>query len=351
VLIVDDDRDICSEIEEYLTDKGYKCRTAHDAAAAQEILLASPDVNLVITDIRMPGQDGLDLLSRIKTGIDRNIGVIVMTGHGEKRHAIQALRSGACDFIEKPIDIAHLHNVVREAKEDLHRAKTERRRHDELNEEVVAKALKISSLESRLNTAYEEAVACLVTAADTRDPETGNHIRRIGAFARLVAEKLGWPEDRLKTLELAAPLHDVGKIGTPDSILLKPGKLTADEFEIMKTHAEIGYRVLSRSSDPVMKCAAVIARGHHEHWDGSGYPSGLKAGEIPLEARIVAIADVYDALRSERPYKPPFPHEKAVSIMLKGDGRVMPGHFDPALLEIFRQSEQEFASIYSRLAD
>ncbi|MFT5394030.1 MAG: putative two-component system response regulator, partial [Gammaproteobacteria bacterium] len=174
---------------------------------------------------------------------------------------------------------------------------------------------------------------------------------RIGEFSQSIAKELGWSKERQKVMLLAAPLHDVGKIGTPDSVLLKPGKLDPNELTIMKQHAQNGYDILFRSKHPVMHAAADIARSHHERWDGSGYPRGLKGTQIPIEARITALVDVYDALRSKRPYKPEFDQEKTLSIMLDGDGRTDPSHFDPELINVFRKLADKFNKIYSQLAD
>jgi putative two-component system response regulator len=166
-----------------------------------------------------------------------------------------------------------------------------------------------------------------------------------------MAQQLGWSEERQHMMLLAAPLHDIGKIGTPEIVLLKPGKLDADEVAIMKEHSQNGYIILSHAEHSVMKMAATIARNHHERWNGGGYPRGLKGTEIPIEARIVAVVDVYDALRSKRPYKTEFDQEKTLSIMLDGDGRTDPSHFDPQMLEIFRNDSEQFDAIYKGLPD
>jgi putative two-component system response regulator len=220
-----------------------------------------------------------------------------------------------------------------------------------LEADVKAKTLEIRKLLGSLENAYVEALECLAVAAEYKDPETGNHIRRIGEYAQLVAKELGWSEARQKLMLLAAPLHDVGKVGTPESILLKPGKLDVDEVAIMKQHTRNGYDILSHSKHPVMQAAASIARNHHERWDGGGYPRGLKGTAIPIEARITALVDVYDALRSKRSYKPAFDQEKTLSIMLDGDGRTDPSHFDPELINILRKMGDKFDEIYLKLAD
>lgn len=351
LLVVDDEDASREEMVEYLSENGYDCVEASGSSAALEIIRQDRGVAIVVSDLKMPGQDGLELLSAAKAEADRDLEVILVTGYGGTKEAIDALRLGAQDYLEKPVDLRRLFHVIQRTDELLNLRRSQRLSQESLEAEVEAKTARVRLLTMNLEDAYTEALACLAIAAEFKDPETGNHIKRIGAYARLIAAELGWPEQRQWQIQLAAPLHDVGKIGTPDNILLKRGKLTPEEVVVMKQHAEIGHRVLSGSHDAVMKCAANIAYGHHERWDGNGYPRGLRGTEIPIEARITTLGDIYDALRSERPYKPAFDHEKAASIILHGDGRTMPEHFDPELLEIFRRNPDKFADIFDSLSD
>ncbi len=351
VLIVDDEEPIRRELVEHLTRKGYDCEEASGVGPALAALHRNADPTIVLTDIKMPGRDGLELLTTAKAEVEQDIEFVIMTGHGGVDEAIGALRLGAQDFLQKPIDLKHLLHVVERADRMLYLRRSERLFQESLKAEVAAKTAEVRSLLEDLESAYRESLDLLALAAEYKDPETGSHIRRIGAYSRFMASELGWPAKRQEFIELAAPLHDVGKIGTADAVLLKTGKLSPGEVVVMKEHAEIGHRILSRSQHPVLRMAANIAWCHHERWDGSGYPRGLEGEEIPIEARIVAVADIYDALRSERPYKPAFEHQKARAIMLDGDGRTRPEHFDPGLLEIFRAKSEEFARLFDRLAD
>ncbi len=204
---------------------------------------------------------------------------------------------------------------------------------------------------AEVEAAYVEALNCLTVAAEYKDEETANHIKRIGDYARLLARQLGWPEQQIEHMYRAAPMHDVGKIGVPDAILLKQGPLTAEEWQIMKSHPHIGEKILAGPPSPLLKMAAEIAANHHERWDGSGYPKGLKGEEIPVSGRIVMLCDIYDALRSQRPYKPAFDHTTACAIILRGDDRTKPAHFDPTLLASFEHTKDAFAGTFERLSD
>jgi putative two-component system response regulator len=353
VLVVDDEKFIRDEIVERLNDEGFECVMAADGSEGLDLLIRDEEITVVLSDLLMPEQTGLEMINSAKSELssDREIEFIVLTGHGGTKEAIAALKLGVTDFLEKPIDLDHLTRVVQRAHELVLLRRANRHYELGLELEVEKKTLEIRMLLSNLEDAYGEALECLAVAAEYKDPETGNHLRRIGEYAQLVAKELGWSKARQRLMLLAAPLHDVGKIGTPESVLLKPGKLDTDEIAIMKQHAQNGYDILSHSKHPTMVAAANIAKSHHERWDGSGYPQGIRGTQIPVEARITSLVDVYDALRSKRPYKPEFDQKKTLSIMLDGDGRTDPSHFDPELIAILIRVADKFDAIYCPLAD
>ena len=353
ILIADDESKIRDELVECLTDEGFDCVVASNGEEGLNLLCQDLDITIVLSDIIMPRKSGLEMILDAQSVIDKNrdLEFIILTGHGGSKEAIEALKLGAIDFLEKPIDLDHLVHVVHRAEELVGLKRASRQYEASLEADVQAKTLEIQKLLDNLKSAYSESLECLAAAAEYKDPETGNHIRRIGEYSQVIAKELGWSKERQDLMLLAAPLHDVGKIGTPDNILLKPGKLDSDEVVIMKQHAQNGYDILSHSNHPVMQVAANIAKNHHERWDGSGYPQGIKGAEIPIEARITALVDVYDALRSKRPYKPEFDQQKTLSIILDGDGRTEPSHFDPELINILLKVSAQLDKIYMKLAD
>ncbi len=204
---------------------------------------------------------------------------------------------------------------------------------------------------SELEQSYTDTMLRLARASRYKDEETGAHIERLSHYSKTVALHIGWNASRAEGLFAIAPMHDVGKIGVPDAVLGKQGPLTEEEWEAMKQHPLLGASLLSGSASPLLEMAKDVALTHHERWDGSGYPRGLQGKQIPITGRIVMLCDLYDALRSRRPYKPAFPHAKATDIMLNGDERTKPTHFDPSLLEVFREMHHEFDEIYSTVQE
>jgi putative two-component system response regulator len=213
--------------------------------------------------------------------------------------------------------------------------------------ELRATVAKLERSEADLRQLTEDAIAALTQAIERRDIETGDHIERVSRYATMLAGAAGVPEDRCQMIRAASPMHDVGKIGIPDRILLKPGRVTAAEFSVIKRHVEVGHAILSRSTQPLLRLAAEIARTHHERWDGQGYQIGLRGEEIPLEGRITAIADTFDALISRRVYKAPIPLERAFSVIRENRGT----QFDPDLADVFLGCREEAAAIFSELRD
>jgi len=307
-------------------------------AGLARALAAEPD--LLIVDFMMPGLDGLELISRFRAVHAEDVPVLMVTAAHEKEIRYQALESGATDFLSKPIDKHEFIPRVRNMLALRRHAVILGNRAQELSEAVRLATADIHERE-------RETVIKLARAAEFRDPETGAHIQRMAQFSCLIARRLGLDPEYQEHLLDAAPMHDVGKLGTPDAILLKPGRLTPDEFEVMKQHAAIGHEILKDSSSPVLRLAAEIALSHHEHFDGSGYPRALAGEDIPLSGRIVAIADVFDALTSERPYKRAWSVEDARAHLELGRGR----HFDPTCLDAFLGAWDEVLQIRTRFAD
>jgi two-component system response regulator RpfG len=308
-------------------------------SALEWIQWNQPD--LILVDYRMKEMTGLDVIKKIRqiSGFE-SVPIIVITAHDELNVRYSALEAGATDFLAKPIDPYECRVRCRNLLALRQHEKTILE-HSQLLEHAIHKATQ------QIREREQETLYCLAKAGEFRDAETGNHVLRMARYSKLIAEGLGLPEDRCTLIEMAAPMHDIGKIGIPDHILLKPGRLTPDEFSIMKTHAAIGYKILKESPSHILSQGANIALGHHEKYDGSGYPNALKGKEIPLEARIVAVADVFDALTSTRPYKKPWTNDDALKYLDSNRGR----HFDPSCVDSFINQLGKITLVQQQLQD
>jgi putative two-component system response regulator len=322
VLVVDDEPAVRGLVARWLSAEGYACAQAAEADAALEHLRTS-DVHLVTSAITMPGRSGIELLREIRqTYADTE--VIMTTGVAQAKAAIEAFTHGASGYLVKPVEREELLFQVRTALERRQLIIDKREYTRKLEEKVRRQTVVI-------RRSHEETIHRLVVASMCRDEETGAHIKRTGLYSEVLARVAGWSAAEAESIRMAAPMHDVGKIGIPDAILQKPGKLTAEEFQIMKTHTTIGAQMLTGSDSPMLQMAWEIVLNHHERWDGTGYPAGLAGFDIPESARIVAIVDVYDALTHDRVYRPAIPEDEALGMMQQGAG----GHFDPGLLALF----------------
>ena len=338
ILVVDDEEAVRDILSRWLTAEGYECLTAPSADGAYRVL-SDDTIPLVLTDIMMPHRSGVDLLVHVRRRWP-DIAVIMVTALDDRETAIRALQLGAYGYIIKPFDRNEILINVASALGRRRLALAGRLYQQRLEEEVQRRTAEVRQRQ-------EEIVLHLLTAAEFRDQETGAHVRRIGMYSAAIAEALGWPARTVDDIRIAAPMHDVGKIGVPDSILRKPGRLTRPELEVMRTHTAIGADILNGSDVPLLQTARDIALSHHEKWDGSGYPHGLSGTAIPLCARVVAIADVYDALVHRRVYRPALPEEQALAVVTQDCRR----HFDPDVLSCFARRTAEFREIRETVKD
>jgi len=341
ILVVDDENRNLRLMEAILIPLGYEVVLARDGIEAlDQVRKIPPDV--ILLDIMMPKMDGFDVARQLKEDKRTKIIPIVMvTALKEVEDRIKALEVGADDFLTKPIDKTELQarvsSLLKVKAYNDHMLNHQK----ELEAEVAKRTEQLRQAFEKIKVASLDTIYRLSRAAEYKDEDTGAHIQRMSNYAATVAHKIGLNEEAKDAILYAAPMHDVGKIGIPDQILLKPGRLDPDEWEIMKQHSILGAQILEGSDAESIKLAEVVALTHHEKWDGSGYPKGLKGSEIPLAGRITAIADVFDALTSKRPYKEPFPLEKAFSIIKEG----RESHFDPQVVDTFLAVEDEILSI------
>lgn len=326
VLIVDDQEYNVSLLERILGKSGFvNVFSTTDPHHIQQLLTeVNPDI--ILLDLHMPGMDGIQALKLIREqmGEDSYLPVLMLTADNTPKAKQEGLQAGVNDYLTKPYDrtevVLRINNLLKT-----------RELHKQLQLNNVLLEQRVQQRTEQLQRAKLEILQLFGRAAEFRDDMTGMHTQRVGRLSRLIATRLGLPERQAELIEMAAPLHDIGKIGIPDHILLKPGRFDADEFEHMKLHTTIGANILEGSSFDVLRIAEVITRSHHEKWDGTGYPQGLKGEDIPVEARIVSLADFYDALTHERPYKKAWLSQEAIAEVERQKGI----HFDPMIVEAF----------------
>lgn len=348
-------------LSDLLAEHGYTCTETIDGAQAlekaKELL---PD--LIFLDLIMPRMDGFEACKRLRNyPPTSHIPIVIVTSLTDKASRIRALEMGATDFLAKPIDSIELmvrtrnllelkkfNDLLNEHNKDLDAQITKRTsqlRHTLLELTSANESLKESK--KQIKESYIDTVHKLTIIAEYKDNDTARHIKRVGYLCAHLATALGLPEETIENIFYASPMHDIGKVAIPADILLKPEGLTDEEYTLMKTHTRIGASILKDSVSLILNMAERIAGSHHERWDGKGYPAGLKADEIPIEANIMNLVDQYDAIRSTRPYKLAYNHALTFKIITKGDGRTMPSHFSPMLLEAFKDNHKDFARIYA----
>ncbi len=347
ILVVDDEDRNLRLLEAILLPLGYEVILAQDGEEAlKKVRERPPDV--ILLDIMMPGMDGFEVARLLKEEEDtRIIPIVMVTALREVGDRVKALEIGVDDFINKPVENTELRARVQSLLKVKAYNDHMRDYQKELETEVARRTEQLRQAFEKIKAASLDTIYRLSKAAEYKDEDTGAHIQRMSHYAVAIAREMGLDDRYVETLLYASPMHDVGKIGIPDHILLKPGKLNPDEWEIMKQHTIIGGKILSGSDAEFIKLAEVIAFTHHEKWDGSGYPKGLKGEEIPLAGRVTAIADVFDALTSMRPYKEPFSIEKSFTIIKDERG----DHFDPDIVDAFFAIENEILSIKKKYKD
>ena len=352
ILIVDDEDQIRTLLARLLGAQGYECLTAESAAAGRRTLKETA-VALVLSDVNMPGESGLDFTREV-LGHYPDTAVVMVTGMDDRRYAETAIEVGAYGYVLKPFKpnelIINVGNALRrrslEIENRSHRGRLEQTVLDRTSalRDTIAQ---LESSESELRRLREETIRRLSWAAEFRNQETGEHIVRMSLYCALLARLAGLDGERAEMIRIASPMHDVGKIGIPDRILLKPGRLTDEERHVMEAHAEMGHRILAGSGVELLDLAARMALTHHERIDGFGYPGRLVGEAIPIEGRICAVADVFDALTSDRVYRKAFQPDEARAVMLEGRGT----QFDAALLDLFFGHFEDVLAIRRAAAD
>lgn len=355
ILVVDDEEANCELVEALLESFGHETESIRDGLKALTRLQVSDSMqlpDLVLLDVMMPGMNGFEVTRAIRQNpLTCDLPIVMVTALTSMEDRLRAVEAGANDFITKPIDKIELQTRVnsllkmKEAQDGI------KRHREELEETVKQRTLSLQRAledvmvaQSEADKAHLDTIYRLAVASEYKDSDTAMHIQRVGNYCGLMAEQLKLPPEEVEIICAASPMHDVGKLGTPDAILLKPGKLDAQERAIMQEHTVIGARILRGSSSKLLQAGEIIALSHHEKWDGSGYPNGWAGTDIPLWGRICAIADVFDALTSERPYKQAYTNEQAWEIMREERGR----HFDPQLLDLFFELKDEVLAIQSK---
>ena len=354
ILIIEDDVMTSRLLSIVLTRLEYTVETAFDGINGLEKVESSPP-DLILLDLNLPRMDGYEVARRLKQA-DRTkiIPIVVVSSFSEVENRIKALEAGADDFLSKPVDQTELRARVQSLLK-VKMFNDYMASHQKILEAEVDKRTKqllqayeeIKNASEKIKQASLDTTFRLAQAAECKDEETGTHIKRIGYYATAMAKTMALPSQDIEVLLYAAPMHDIGKIGIPDRILLKPGPLNEEEWTIMKMHTVLGGRILSNSDSYIIQMAEQIALTHHEKWDGSGYPYNLKKTAIPIFGRICAICDVFDALTSNRPYKKAVPIDQSLEIIKKGKGL----HFDPEVVEAFFSIQEEILSIRRKHED
>jgi putative two-component system response regulator len=333
ILIVDDNK-VNIDVLAQLLSSEYKIKVALNGKRALQIAKKAPSPDMILLDVMMPEMDGYEVCQYLKEdALTAKIPVIFVTAKDAEADERYGFSLGAVDYITKPISPS----IV------LSRVRTHLALHNQ-NREL---AIKVKERTRELEDERIEVIQRLGRAAEYKDDETGRHITRVSHYARILAAGIGLDEECVEMLFYATPMHDIGKIGIPESILNKPGKLTPEEFEVIKTHPAIGSEILGDSKSELLTVARNVAFYHHEKWDGSGYPSGLKGEAIPLEARLMAVADVFDAVTSKRPYKEAWPIDKAVQMIKDNAGT----HFDPQIVKAFIENFDDIARVQGAYSD